>query len=75
MRSFRSKGAAPVFNNFPDILTPADVAAALGVGKNTVYKLLRERKIGSNRIGKKIIVPKLCLIDYVQSARYHISKT
>lgn len=63
-----------MFNEYPDILTPADVAKALGVGKNTAYKLIRERTIGSKRIGTKIIVPKVCLIDYVQSARYLVSK-
>ena len=50
-----------MFNEYPDILTPADVARALGIGKNTAYKLIRERSIG-------------CLIDYVQSARYQVSK-
>lgn len=63
-----------MFNEYPDILTPANVAKALGIGKNTAYKLIEEHTIGSRRIGRKIIIPKVCLIDYAQSARYTVVK-
>lgn len=63
-----------MFNESPDIMTVSEVANALHIGKNTAYALIRQREIGSKRIGRKIIVPKSCLIDYVQSARYTVVK-
>lgn len=61
-----------MFKQYPDIMSVAQVAEALGIGRNTAYRLVREREIGSKRIGTKIIVPKSCLIDYVLSARYTV---
>lgn len=52
----------------------SEVAQALGIGKNTAYQLVREHKIGCKRIGRRIKVPKACLIDYVNSARYTVSQ-
>lgn len=62
-----------MFKEYPDILTVKDVAEALGIGKNTAYQLVREKRIGCKRIGRKIIVPKACLVDYVLSARHTVS--
>ena len=47
-----------MFKEYPDIMSVAQVAEALGIGRNTAYRLVREREIGSKRIGTKIIVPK-----------------
>lgn len=62
-----------MFNEYPDIMSVAQVAEALHIGKNSAYALIKQRLIGSKRIGTKIIVPKSCLIDYVQSARYTVA--
>lgn len=62
-----------MFKELPDILTVPQVAQALRISKNTAYRLVSERAIGSKHIGRKIIVPKACLVDYVLSARYTIS--
>ena len=62
-----------MFKDYPDILTVPQVAQALGIGTNTAYLLVKERVIGSKHIGRKIIVPKACLVDYVLSARYTVS--
>lgn len=63
-----------MFKEYPDILDVPEVAQALGIGKNTAYRLVRERKIGCKRIGRRIKVPKACLVDYVNSARYTVSQ-
>lgn len=63
-----------MFNEYPDIMTVEQVAAALHIGKNTAYNLVNSHQIGSKRIGRKIIIPKSCLIDYAQSARYTVQK-
>ncbi len=59
-----------MFDEYNDIMTVKDVASALGIGLNSAYKLINDRIIGSKRIGRKIIVPKICLINYVKSAQY-----
>ena len=62
-----------MFKDYPDIMTPAEAAAALGISKGSIYKLLRSHQLGCRRIGRKIIIPKVCLVDFVQSARYTVS--
>lgn len=62
-----------MFNQYPEVLTVQQVAEALRIGRGAAYKLVNERTIGSVRIGNKIRVPKQCLIEYMQSARYNIS--
>lgn len=67
-----------MFEDYPDILTVADTAKILLVCDRTVYNLIRERKLGCIRIGTKIIIPKMCLIEYVNLnifRRSHIEKT
>lgn len=61
-----------MFSEYPDILTPAQAAQALRIGKSSVYRLIRENKLGCKKIGSKIIIPKVCLIDFVKSARYTV---
>ena len=62
-----------MLNNYPDVLTPEQVAAILGISRKSVYRLLRERVIGSKRIGTKYLIPKCCLVDYLNSARYAVA--
>lgn len=61
-----------MFKNYPDVLTVKQLAEALGIGKNKAYELINNHVIGSKRIGRKILIPKGCLIDYLQSASYNI---
>ncbi len=53
-----------MFDEFPDILTVSDIQQALGIGRNTAYKLLKDKQIKSIRIGNKYKIPKRCLIAY-----------
>ena len=62
-----------MFKEYSDILTVSQAATALGLGRNTVYQLVRTQQIGYKRIGTKIIIPKACLIDFVLSARYTVA--
>ena len=54
-----------MFEDYPDILTVTDAAKILLVCNRTVYNLIRDRKLGYIRIGTRIIIPKMCLIEYV----------
>lgn len=62
-----------MFNSYPDILTVKQMAQALCICENSAYRLVNSHTVGCKRIGRKIIVPKQCLIDYVLSARYTIA--
>ena len=62
-----------MFREYPDVMTPAEAARALGIGKASVYRLIREKRLGCKRIGHKIIIPKPCLVDFIQSARYTVT--
>ncbi len=54
-----------MFKTEPDVLTVPDVIRLLRIGKNSVYRLIKEGAIGSIKQGKKIIVPKTCLIEFL----------
>lgn len=54
-----------MFKNEPDVLAVPDVIRLLRIGKNSVCKLIKDGVIGSIKQGKKIIVPKTCLVDYL----------
>ena len=55
-----------MFEDYPDILTVTDAAKILLVCDRTVYNLIRDRKLGHIRVGTKIIIPKICLLEYVK---------
>ncbi len=54
-----------MFKNEPEVLTVIDVARLLRIGKNSVYELVKTGNIGSIKRGKKIIIPKVCLVEYL----------
>ena len=59
----------PMLNDYPDVLTPHQLAEYLGVSKNYAYKLIKESHIGYRKIGHKILIPKICVEDFLESAR------
>jgi excisionase family DNA binding protein len=62
-----------MLSKYPDVLTVEQLAEVLKIGINKAYELVRLRIIGHKKIGRRIIIPKLCLIDYLASSRYNIS--
>ena len=58
-----------MLDNYPDVLTPSQTAEILRIGLNSMYRMINKSEIGFKRIGTKIIVPKCCVTDYLQSAR------
>lgn len=52
-------------DSYPDVLTPDEARVILGIGKNTIYKLLKEERIKSIRIGTKHIIPKKELESFI----------
>jgi excisionase family DNA binding protein len=62
-----------MLNNYPPVLNVSQVAEILGIGVNKAYELVNLRIIGSKRVGRRILIPKTCLIDYLESSRYNVS--
>ena len=56
------------FDNYPDIVTPDDIQKMLRIGRNSVYDLLKQGKIKSLRVGKKYLIPKTSMINFLQTA-------
>lgn len=54
-----------IFSEYPDVVTPEDVQNMLHMGRNSVYKLLKEEKIKTLKIGKKYIIPKKSVIRFI----------
>lgn len=63
-----------MLKDYPDVLTVEQLAHVLGIGINSAYRLVREQAIGCRRIGRKILIPKVCVADYLNSARYTVSE-
>ena len=50
----------------PILLTPEQAAAAPGVGRTSVYALIRDGRIRSVRLGRSRRIPYACLLEYVE---------
>lgn len=48
----------PSFDRLPDWLTPEEVRIFLGLGRATVYELIRSNKIPARRFGRRLRIPK-----------------
>lgn len=62
-----------MLSKYPDVLTVQQIAEILHIGINKAYELINRGVIGYKRIGRRIIIPKTCLIDYLDSSRYNVS--
>ena len=60
-----------MFRSYPDVMTVKQLAAALGIGINKAYEIVNDGTINSKRIGRRILIPKLHLVDYIQQTRYN----
>ena len=56
-----------MFRNESDVLTVPEAAKLLRIGKNQAYELVKNGRLGAIKLGKKIIVPKLSLIDFCRN--------
>ena len=59
-----------MFKDEPEVLTVKDAARLLRSGKNKTYELVRSGRLGSIKIGGKIIIPKLKLIEFLAGESY-----
>ncbi len=57
-----------MFQEYPDVVSVEEIQQMLRLGKNTVYTLLKNEIIKSIKVGKKYIVPKQYVINFLNSA-------
>jgi excisionase family DNA binding protein len=51
--------------DYGDVLTVRELAAILRIGKNAAYALISDGAIVSVRVGRKYLVPKNCILDFL----------
>jgi len=56
-----------MFTNYPDVLSTEDLAKMLDIGITLTYKIIKEGKIPSVKIGRAYKIPKACVISYLFS--------
>ncbi|MBR1535044.1 MAG: helix-turn-helix domain-containing protein [Ruminococcus sp.] len=56
-----------LFREYGDIVSVDDVMTMLHLGRNKVYELLRQGTLKTVRIGKKYIIPKKSVIDFISA--------
>lgn len=56
----------PRFEELPDIMSVEEVAAWLGVGRASLYELIRAEKFPHLRFGRTIKIPKAGLERYLR---------
>ncbi len=49
--------------DLPELLTPMEVRAFLGIGRNTVYRLIESGELPSRRFRQRLFVPKRALME------------
>ena len=54
-----------MFTEYDEILSIEDVMEILHIGKNSVYSLLKSNEILNIRVGKRYIVPKQSVINFI----------
>lgn len=54
-----------MFSKYDDIVSVEDVMEMLHLGRVTVYNLLKSDKIHTLRVGKKYVIPKKSVIDFL----------
>ncbi len=53
---------------YEDLITIEELCCILSIGKNTAYRLLKERKIAAFRIGRTWKIPRKAIWDYIQQS-------
>lgn len=58
-----------IFSDYPDVVNIDDLTHMLGIGKNKAYELINTNAIQSIKIGRKHIIPKYRVIEFLQNVK------
>ena len=56
------------YPEYPELLRPQDVAAILGIGRNSVYNLIRAGRIRHLKVGRNLLVPQAAIGEFLATA-------
>ena len=56
-----------IFSEYSEIVTVDEVMKMLRLGKNTVYKLLKDDEIMNVKVGARYVIPKQSVIEFVST--------
>ena len=54
-----------LFDSYPDVVSIEEIQQMLRIGKNAVYQLLKDGAIKSIKVGKRYVVPKKYIVDFL----------
>jgi len=55
--------------NYPDVLDINQLSEVLGISTKTGYSMLRSGDIACLKVGRSYRIPKICLIEFIHSAK------
>ena len=58
-----------MFEDYNDMITVEELCYMLRIGRNKAYELLRSGRIGVFRDGRLWMIPKVAVIEYINSNR------
>lgn len=61
--------------DYPDVMNVKQVMQVLGICRPSVNALIDRGELGARRIGRRILIPKVCVQDFLNSARVGQSVT
>ena len=56
-----------MFEEYPDVVSTKQLQSMLGLSKNSVLELLHNNEIRHFRKGRKYLIPKLCVIEFISN--------
>ncbi len=59
------------FKKEPDIMQVKDVVRLLHCSKNTIYKLIKEGRLDTVKVGRSILIPKTALVEMMVNEKYY----
>lgn len=58
-----------IFSDYPDVVDINDLTRMLNIGRNKAYELINTNKIQSIKIGRKHIIPKFRVVEFLQNVK------
>ncbi len=56
-----------IFTEYPDVVSIDELQEMLKIGRNSAYSMLNDGSIKAGRVGKRFIIPKMSVINYLNS--------
>lgn len=58
-----------IFSDYPDVVDINDLTRMLNIGRNKAYELINTNKIQSIKIGRKHIIPKFRVVEFLRNVK------